>query len=142
MDQFTVPQFVEHEPKIVGPFTFKQFIFIGVAAAICFVFYFATPFYIFIVASIFLMAGAFSLAFLKSGGRSLPVVLKNFFFFSLSSKIYLWKKKGENLPPKLIEKAAGTVAATLGKTNVPAIAGRSRLNSLSAQVETKIKEQG
>jgi len=27
--EFTVPQFVEREPKLIGPFTFKQFIYIN-----------------------------------------------------------------------------------------------------------------
>jgi hypothetical protein len=141
MDQFTVPQFIEHEPKVVGPLTFKQFIFVGVAGAICFIFYFTLPFPVFILAAIVLMAGGFALAFLKSGGRSLPTILKNFFFFSFSTKIYLWKKKGAGLPPKIIEKSAPIAAVTKEKADVPTIAGRSRLNELSTQVEIKAKEQ-
>lgn len=141
MDQFTVPQFIEHEPKVVGPLTFKQFIFVGVAGAICFIFYFTLPFPIFILGSIVLMAGGFALAFLKSGGRTLPTILKNFFFFSLRPKIYLWKKKGENLPPKIVGKSSSAMMSSNIKADVPAIAGRSRLNELSAQVETKVKEQ-
>ena len=91
MDQFTVPQFIEHEAKIVGPLTFKQFVFIGVAGAICFIFYFTVPFFVFILLSIAIMLGGFALAFLKSGGRTLPIVLKNFFSFSTAPNIYLWK---------------------------------------------------
>ena len=134
MDQFTVPQFIEHEPKIVGPFTFKQFIFIGIGGAFCFVLYFTVPFFIFILCSIVIMLMAFALAFLKSGGRTLPVVLKNFFFFSLSPKIYLWKKKSGGLPPKIIEKAP-PVEET--RETVPTIANKSRLKDLSTQIETK-----
>ena len=139
MDQFTVPQFIEHEAKIVGPLTFKQFIFIGIAGAICFILYFTVPFFIFILATIFLMLGGFAFAFLKSGGRSLPTVLKNFFTFSLSPKIYLWKKKG-GLPPKIIEKAAPPLEEA-GGTEVPTAVGKSRLKDLSTQVETKVKEE-
>jgi len=138
MDQFTVPQFIEHEPKIVGPLTFKQFIFIGIAAAICFIFYFATPFYVFILATIVIMITGVSLAFLKSGGRSLPVVLKNFFNFSLAPKIYLWKQK-TGLPPKIIKIAPAQKAVE--KSSVPTIAGKSRLNTLSTQIETKTNEE-
>ncbi len=141
MDQFTVPQFIEHEAKIVGPLTFKQFVFVGIAVAICFIFYFTTPFFIFILATIVLMLGGFALAFLKSGGRSLPTILKNFLFFSFSSKIYLWKKKGAGLPPKIIAKAPSAAPPEVGKATVPTVAGRSRLNELSTQIETKPKEQ-
>ena len=138
MDQFTVPQFIEHEAKIIGPLTFKQFIFIGIAVAICFIFYFTTPFFIFILATIFIMIGGVSLAFLKSGGRSFPVVLKNFFSFSFAPKIYLWKQK-TGLPPKIIKIAP--VQKEIEKSSLPTIAGKSRLNTLSTQIETKTGEQ-
>jgi len=136
MDQFTVPKFIEHKAKIVGPLTFNQFIFVGVAGAICFVFYFTVPFFIFILLSIVVMLGGFALAFVKSGGRSLPVVLKNFLFFSFAPKIYLWKKKG-GLPPKIIEKAP--LPKEEKEAPVPTIAGKSRLKNLSTQIETKNK---
>ena len=138
MDQYTVPQFIEHEPKIVGPLTFKQFIFIGIAAAICFIFYFTTPFFIFILVTIVVMLTGVALAFLKSGGRSLPLVLKNFFGFSLAPKMYLWKHK-EGLPPKIMKIAAAP--KEIEKSSVPTVAGKSRLNELSTQIETKTNEQ-
>jgi len=138
MDQFTVPQFIEHEAKIVGPLTFKQFVFIGIAVAICFIFYFTAPFFIFVVAAIVVMIGGLALAFLKSGGRSLPVVLKNFFVFSLAPKMYLWKQK-QGLPPKIIKIASAP--KEIEKSSVPTVAGKSRLNTLSTQIETKTKEE-
>ncbi|PJE69364.1 hypothetical protein COU96_00160, partial [Candidatus Shapirobacteria bacterium CG10_big_fil_rev_8_21_14_0_10_38_14] len=104
--------------------------------AICFVFYFTVPFFIFILLSIIVMLGGFALAFVKSGGRSLPVVLKNFLFFSFAPKIYLWKKKG-GLPPKIIEKAP--LPKEEKEAPVPTIAGKSRLKNLSTQIETKNK---
>ncbi len=138
MDQFTVPQFIEHEAKIIGPLTFKQFIFIGVAVAICFIFYFTAPFFIFVSAAIFVMIGGIALAFLKTGGRSLPVVLKNFFGFSLAPKMYLWKHKEGGLPPKIMKIAPAQ--KEIEKSSVPTIAGKSRLNELSTQIETKGNE--
>lgn len=136
MDQFTVPKFIEREAKLVGPFTFKQFIFVGAAGGVCFVFYFTLPFFIFIVLSIVIMLGGFALAFLQSGGRSLPIVLKNFFNFSMTPKIYLWKKKG-GMPPKIIEKEEE--AEETEDASVPKIAGNSRLKNLSSQIEIGIK---
>ncbi|MFH1423413.1 MAG: PrgI family protein [Candidatus Nealsonbacteria bacterium] len=138
MNQFTVPQFIEHEPKIVGPLTFKQFIFVGIAGAVCFALYFALPFFLFVMASIVIMLGGFALAFLKSGGRSLPVVLKNFFGFSLAPKMYLWKHKA-GLPPKIMKIAPAPKETE--KSPVPTVTGKSRLNVLSTQIETKPKEE-
>lgn len=84
------------------------------------------------------MLGGAALAFLKTGGRSLPVVLKNFFTFSLAPKIYLWKQK-TGLPPKIIKTAPPQ--KILEKSTVPSVTGKSRLNTLSTQIETKANEQ-
>ena len=136
MDQFTVPKFIERKPKIVGPLTFQQFIFIGIAGAICFIFYFTVPFYFFILLTIIIMFGGTVLAFGKAGGRPLPIVLKNFLSFFVSPKIYLWKKKG-GLPPKIIEKKIEP--REIKKTPVPTMVGKSRLKNLSTQIEIKVK---
>jgi len=100
--EFTVPQFIEKEPKIVGPLTFKQFIFVGIAGALCIFLFFTAPFPVFIILAIFLLGGSFALAFFKIGRTSLPVFIKNFFIFLAKPKIYLWKKKAN--PPKFLRK--------------------------------------
>jgi len=94
--QFHIPQFIEHELKILGPLTFRQTISIWIAAAVCFVLYFTIGklnFFIFLLISIMLIGGALMLSFLKIGGQSLPTILKNFLNFNLGSKLYIWKRK-------------------------------------------------
>jgi len=61
--RFTIPQFIEYEAKIIGPFTFKQFVYIGLAGAVGFVLYFSVPFYLFIITCLILGGGALSMAF-------------------------------------------------------------------------------
>ena len=95
--RFTVPQFIEHEAKIIGPLTFKQFIFIGVAGAVCFALYFSigkTNFFLFLMLSIIALGIGAGLAFLKINGQGLPKILANFFRFRFGSRFYLWKRKG------------------------------------------------
>lgn len=135
MDQFTVPQFIEHKPKIIGPLTFGQFIYIGVAGAVCFVLYFTVPFFFFILAAIFMMAIASVLAFGKSGGRPLPLVFKNFLVFTMGPKIYLWKKK-TGPPPKLVQAKKPEIEEVEKKT-VPTMVGKSHLKDLTSQVEMR-----
>lgn len=135
MDQFTVPQFIEHKPKIIGPLTFQQFIYVGVAGAICFVLYFTIPFFFFILAAIFLISIASVLAFGKSGGRPLPLVFKNFLAFTMRPKIYLWKKKTG--PPPKLARAPKPEAEEIKKGPVPTVVGKSHLKDLSSQVEMK-----
>lgn len=137
--EFTVPQFIEREPKIVGPFTFKQFIYIGIAGGICLLIFFVVPLSIFIVIAIVLLGSAFALAFFKVNKISLPVFLKNFFIFSVfRQKIYLWKKK--TTPPKFLkpeETAEEKIGEEGPKKPILKIAEGSRLKDLFTQLETK-----
>jgi len=137
--RYTIPQFIEHEPKIVGPFTFKQFIYIGVAGALAFILYTYTPFYIFLVGSMALGGGAMVFAFMKVGGRSFPEMIKNFLIFSVATKIYLWKK---GPPPKMIKKEIPKKKVGLEpeeETPKLTATGDSQLSKLSTKIETKIK---
>jgi len=141
--RYIVPKFIEHEPKVVGPFTLKQFIFIGVAGGICFLLYFIIGkenFFLYLILCSVLGGIGFALAFLKVEGRPLPLFLSSFFKFSLSPKLYIWKKK-KGLPPKVIpKKETKTESETIKKiTPTPKILGESRLKKLSTEIETKIR---
>ena len=94
MMRFQVPQFIEHEAKVIGPLTFRQFIYLGVPAAIGFFFYFVAPFSVFVVITIVTVGIGAMLAFLKAGGRSLPGFLVGAVGFLVKPKHYTWKKGG------------------------------------------------
>lgn len=134
--RFTVPKFIEHEAKIVGPLTFKQFIFIGVAGAIGFILYFTVPLSIFLIASLILGGGAMALAFLKIGGRSLPIILGNFLKFSISPKMFIWRKT--EAPIKVFKKEK--IKKEIAEEELPLkIAEKSQLKKLRTQIETQTK---
>ena len=131
--KFTVPQFIEMEAKIVGPLTFKQFGFFGVAGIIAFMLYFTVPFEIFLFLGAILIAGAAALAFLKVDGISLTDVLINALKFNSSPKMYIWKKK--EIPIKIIKKKTElikTIEETPLKTS-----RKSQIKKLQTFVETK-----
>lgn len=132
MDQFTVPQFIERKPKIVGPLTFQQFIYVGIAVAISFFLYFTVPLFFFVAGALVAISLALGLAFGNIGGRALPAVVKNFSFFLFSQKLYLWKKKA-GPPPKLI-KETQPLPSAIQETPVPTIIGKSHLKDLSTKI--------
>lgn len=103
--QFLVPQFIERNPKIFGPFTFKQFVVIGSAIAISVGLFFVLPYNLFILIAFIIIGGSTAFVFLKIGGEPLPTYLKNLFVFSSKSRIYVWKKKS-NLPLKMAAPSA------------------------------------
>lgn len=136
--EFTVPQFIEKKAKIVGPFTFSQFLFIGLASGICLFLYFVLPLAAFIITSIILLGGGFALAFVKINRTSLPVFIKNFFIFLFKPKIYLWRKK--TMPLKVFEKEKVEEKKIKTKEESPLkIAKGSQLGDLFTSLETKNK---
>ncbi len=137
-----VPQFIFREAKIFGPLSFRQFIYVGIAIAIIFVFYFTWAgknFLLFILVSALLLVGSFALAVGQVGGKSLPATLANFFFFSFSKKIYLWHKK--EVPIKIMSKSARPpLRKEVSETPLLKVAGKSRLSDLSTDIEIKNKK--
>lgn len=137
---FTIPQFIEKEAKIVGPLTFKQFAFFGVAVLICIAFYFLIPKIVFLVLSPVFVGGAFALAFYKKEGVPLPNLIIGWFFFLFKPRIYLWKKTG--VPPKFLGKEETKIPARgefEEKKQGPKLkmSRGSHLHDLSTQIETK-----
>ena len=137
--RFTVPQFIEYEVKIVGPLTFRQFIFVGIGGAFCFFLYFTiskTNFFLFIVACLIIGAIAISLAFLQIGGRSLPTIIGNFLRFNLTPKIYIWRKK--ELPVTILKKEEFKKEEKVEELPLK-IAEKSQLKKIKTEIETKTK---
>ncbi len=133
--EFIVPQFIERETRIIGPFSFKQSIFLGIAGALCLFLYFVIKsFWIFLIVAFFLVGSALFLTFMRFGGSSMPDVLKNFFVFFSRPKIYLWRRK--TIPPKIL-KASPPPEPEEKEGSVLKVAERSHLGKLHNFLETK-----
>ncbi len=135
--RYQVPQFIEVEDKIFGPFTFKQFAYLVGGAGMCFVLYRFLPFFI----SVFLIAPAaalsLALAFYKVNNRPFIKVLESAFYYLFSSKLYLWK---QDLSQKRPEEAKVEKGNTL---SVPAIS-QNKLKELawSLDIHESLEEKG
>ena len=133
---FIVPQFIERETRIAGPFTFKQLVFVVTAVGLSILFYFVLPFVFFLLASLLVLAVGFALAFWKIEGFALPTVIKNFFFFLSQSRLYLWEKKA--IVPKIAPKASAA-KKEVKEGSVLKMAERSKIRELLTFLETKNK---
>src|SRR4030042_2419492 len=134
--RFVVPQF-EHEAKVIGPLTFGQFIYVGIAGGVCFILYFILPFSFFIAACVILVGGASSMAFLKINSRPLPSILGSLLKFALTPRIYIWKKK--EMPVAVVKKE-NKVQSHKTEEELPLkIAEGSKLKKLRTQIENKTK---
>jgi hypothetical protein len=95
--QFQVPQFIETEDKVVGPLTFKQFGYIGLAALVVVLLFFVLGTALWLVSTTLIGLTATTLAFGKINGRPISVFLK-----ALVSGI--WKPKVYVFRPRIAEK--------------------------------------
>lgn len=99
--QYEVPQFIEHEAKILGPLTLKQAIYVSVAGGTVFLMrLFKFPMLIFWPTSVIVVGFSLAFAFIKVGGQSFSYFLGNFFKFIIMPKVFVWKQK---LPEQKIE---------------------------------------
>lgn len=95
--EYQVPQFIEVEDKIFGPFTLKQFIYLaGGAGLSAIILLYVRPLFLafFIVAPI--AAVSASLAFYKVNNKPLIDIVEAGFNYYLKDRLYLWRKE----PPK------------------------------------------
>jgi hypothetical protein len=98
--RYQVPQFIEIEDKIVGPFTIKQFIYVVGGAGMCFIIYKYLPFLI----AIPIMAAAailsLALAFYKVNNKPFIDFLESAFLFYTKQNLYIWKKEEKKVEEK------------------------------------------
>lgn len=94
--RFQVPQFIETETKIIGPLTWKQFIWVAMGVGLLLMFIrFLTGFWLVFV-SIIVIAVFGALAFLRIEEMSLLEYLIKALNYALGPKKYLFKKKGSD----------------------------------------------
>ncbi|OHA88182.1 MAG: hypothetical protein A2741_01015 [Candidatus Zambryskibacteria bacterium RIFCSPHIGHO2_01_FULL_43_27] len=93
--RFQVPQFIEVEDKLFGPFTLKQFLYLAGGAGIIVVLFSILPKFIAILISLPILIVSLALAFFKVNNRPFINALESFFKYTAGEKLYIWKKATE-----------------------------------------------
>ena len=91
--QYSVPQFIDIEDKIVGPLTGKQTLYLLLGGAILFVAQITCDMGLFIVIAIPTIVFSLALAFYKPQGRTLAAYLKAAVLYIISPHIFIWKRE-------------------------------------------------
>ncbi len=103
--QFRVPQFIDVEDKIFGPFTFKQFMYMAGGAGMAFVIYKTIPIYIAVILILPILGLSAALTFAKVNNKPFAQILESYFKFMIQNKLYIWKKvPKKKTPQKVAEK--------------------------------------
>jgi len=109
--QFIVPQFIDIEDKVIGPFTFKQFTYLAGGLGLAFTVYKLLPKIIAFPLGIGIIVLAAALTFYKINGKPFVFILQAFISFFFQSKLYIWRQKikreekTEETKPKETEQA-------------------------------------
>ena len=90
--QFKVPQFLDIEDKIFGPFTFSQFAYLAGGAGISFFLYKLLGFWLGLIPILFIISLALALTFYRPNDKPFVDMLEAFFTYSTGSKLYIWQR--------------------------------------------------
>lgn len=91
--KYQVPQFIEVEDKIVGPFTIRQFIYLVGGAGMSFLVYNFLPSFIAIILIGLIVPLSLALAFYKINNKPFIDILEAAFTFYSKPNLYIWKKE-------------------------------------------------
>ncbi|OGI95516.1 hypothetical protein A2917_03100 [Candidatus Nomurabacteria bacterium RIFCSPLOWO2_01_FULL_42_17] len=102
--QFKVPQFLDIEDKIFGPFTFKEFVYLVGGAGLCFIIYKLLGL-VWGAIPILAVAGlSIALARYRPNNKPFINMIEAGFNYLTQSKLYIWKKSREKKSQKEPEK--------------------------------------
>lgn len=90
--RYQVPQFIDIEDKIIGPFTLKQFLMYIAAVLGLVPVYLLSDLSLFITVALPVMGVAAAFAHFKINGKSLAVFLVNAFQYYTHQQLYLWRR--------------------------------------------------
>ncbi len=131
--KFQIPQFIDVEDKIFGPFTLKQFIYLagGASVAVIGIVFFGIFFGLLVTSPIIILALA--LAFYKVNNRSFIYFLESAFRYATKDKLYIWNKKepGEGELEEREKKYSSLI--------VPNLSG-NKLKDMNWELDVKKKE--
>ena len=90
--QFQMPRFLDIEDKVIGPLTFKQFIYLGGGGGLAYVAYSYLGWtWGFIFIALFLGLGI-GLAFWKPNSRPATIMLQAFLTHYTKKRMYVWQR--------------------------------------------------
>jgi hypothetical protein len=95
--QFKVPQFLEIEDKIFGPFTFRQFVYLAGGAGLCFVLYKLLGLFWGAIPIIAIAAFSGALTFYRPNNKPFINMIEAGFKYFVQNKLYIWKKEGNQV---------------------------------------------
>lgn len=136
MQQYTVPQFIDVEAKIIGPITTRQFLIFLAAALVIFISYKIFDFGLFLTIGIVVFLLAATFAFVKVNGRPFHYFVLNLVQTFRKPGIRVWNHQQPSFEEKENKEFKFEEVVVNKKLN------EAQLAELSLIVDTKGKYKG
>src|SRR3989344_5537302 len=122
--QYQVPQFINIEDKILGPFTIKQSVYIAGGAGGVFLLYKLLPLYLSIFLIIPVAGLAIALAFVKINNKPFIFTMQAALAYVFGTHLYIGKKVPKEItsPEELLPNAPKNNVPTLSRGNLKELA--------------------
>jgi len=91
--QFKVPQFLEIEDKIFGPFTFKEFVYLAGGAGLCYVLFKLLGLFLGAIPILIVAGLSAALTFYRPNGKPFINMLEAGMKYAMQDKLYIWKRR-------------------------------------------------
>ena len=91
--QFKVPQFLDIEDKIFGPFTFKEFIYLAGGAGLCFVLYKLLGLALGAIPILIVAGLSIALTFYRPNNKPFINMIEAGFYYLMQNKLYIWERR-------------------------------------------------
>ncbi|KND46887.1 MAG: hypothetical protein AB199_00445 [Parcubacteria bacterium C7867-004] len=127
--EYQVPQFIEVEDKIFGPFTLKQFIYIAGGVGLCAILVLYLPRLVGILLAIPVAAFTAALAFYKINNKPFVEIMEAGFKYLIADRLYLWKKE------KPVASTVAAPAAPVPEDRAKLGMTRGRLHDLARSLD-------
>lgn len=101
--RFEVPQFINIEDKLFGPFTFKQSIYLVGGGGMIYLIYRLLPNFVVFILGIPIAAFTLALVFYKPNGRPFIKMVESWILYMFTEKFYLWRQKDPSKKPREVQ---------------------------------------
>lgn len=135
--QFQVPQFLDVEDKIIGPFTIKQFLYLAGGAGLAYIAWRFIPYLGLILAFAAIGLGV-TLAFYKFNNKPFVYLIESAFTYIKSNRLYIWKRRAKKNGETHLDLTNFTPTVHTGK--LPLTTSTSKLNDLTWSMDIQTKE--
>lgn len=142
--QFKVPQFLEIEDKIFGPFTFKEFVYLAGGAGICYILYKLLGLWLGAIPILAVAGLSIALTFYHPNGKPFINMIEAGIKYALQNKLYIWKRhriKVNAAEQKEFKETAALKAETMSQSGVKLSGSKLKDLAWSLDVLDLKKEQ-